>query len=247
MTRLASESWDVVAAPEEPAYELNEVCAVPGCNHVATDNHHIWRRSFIIDSDAYWVRVNGTLVPNRVGLCQEHHRHVTGDIGGHKATVMWFAGVFFWVDDRALDKARSSEPSQVAQFSQPLIPQPGARAMQMTIDGDEVPHEHVVAAHGPETKCPRCKGKGTVAKPEPKPEGEKKEERPKVTWAVRVPKDERENGHQLLEERMELAIEKCFDAGLIRDKNKGASYYALLFALDFFNQDFDPKTMEEGE
>ena len=251
MTRLPSETWDVVALPEEPAYELNEICAAPGCNRPATENHHIWARSFTKRPEAYWVELieagfERKRVPGRVGLCNVHHADITGGIGGHRAMIVYYGGKFYWVDQIAMGVAVNTSHAELVKFSRPLDPQPGPQPMQLTVEGEEVPHDHVVASNGQTTKCPRCKGQGTVVKPEPKPEGEKKEERPKVTWAVRVPKDEREDGYELLEERMVIAVEKLFDAGLIRDKNKGANYYALCFALDFFNQDFDPSTMEEG-
>jgi hypothetical protein len=130
------------------------------------------------------------------------------------------------VDEFLAALGRTPVGNQVAQGS--------GEPMQTTVDGEEVPHKHVVTAQGVEKPCPKCKGAGKVVE-QPKDESqEQAPPRPKTTWSVRVPKDERENGYELLENLMESAVEKMHAAGLIRDVNKGANYYTLILALRKF-------------
>lgn len=79
--------------------------------------------------------------------------------------------------------------------------------------------------------CPKCNGKGKVAE---EPKLEPAPPRNKVTWSVRVPKDERENGYELLEALMEACVGRMVKLELIRDNNKGANYYTLIAALRKF-------------
>ena len=238
MTRLPTETWDVVALPGEPAYELNLQCAAPGCMEPGEEDHHIWPRSFTKDASAYWVSVKGYKAPCRVALCNRHHRQITGGIGGHEAHIVYAENhVFYWVSREELARGEASMP---------LLPQPGPGPMQLTVDGVEIPHDHVVGQNGQTTKCPRCKGEGTIVKQEKAAKSEQQEARPKVTWAVRVPKDEREDGYEVLDGLMDGCIDLLVDAKMIRDRNKGANYYALVAALAYFQQNFNPKTMGEG-
>lgn len=103
-------------------------------------------------------------------------------------------------------------------------------AMHTTPLGEEIPHRH----EGVEKECPRCHGKGKVTEKPKDPSHEPSPERKKVTWAVRVPKDERENGYEVLEALVEAAIDKMANLGLIRDRNKGAAYYTVVAALHNF-------------
>lgn len=113
--------------------------------------------------------------------------------------------------------------------------------MQTAVTGEEIPHKHVVNARGVEKPCPKCNGKGKVIE-QPKDENlEPAPPRPKTTWSVRVPKDQREDGYEVLEGLIEGTIDLLADAGLIRDRNKGASYYSLVYALAFFQQNFKPE------
>lgn len=111
--------------------------------------------------------------------------------------------------------------------------QDGEEPMQSTVDGGEIPHRHVVDANGVEKECPRCHGKGKVVEKQ-KDDLEHAPERKKTTWSVRVPKDERENGYEILESLMEAAVERMHEIGLIRDKNKSANYYTLVAMIRKF-------------
>jgi hypothetical protein len=78
-----------------PSYELNLVCAVPGCHFDATDNHHAHNRGmgWPKKSDYWWVELpGGELVPVRVGLCREAHDAVTD----HRAWIKWNGSGFEW-------------------------------------------------------------------------------------------------------------------------------------------------------
>lgn len=72
-------------------YELDDVCAVPGCQHPPeAGSHHIEPRSRTGRKGGVdFVAVDGMVVPNRCRLCTPHHRAVTGEIGGHKARIVW--------------------------------------------------------------------------------------------------------------------------------------------------------------
>ncbi len=79
MTRLPTDSWDIKPRTDLHPFELNKTCAHPDCHFHNLENHHIWRRSFGAHfGSAWWIEDgNGRVWPNRVGLCNEHHRMVT--------------------------------------------------------------------------------------------------------------------------------------------------------------------------
>lgn len=101
MTITPFKGRQVTRRPDLPPYPVNEVCAHPRCSRDATDPHHAenrgagWPRA----SNYAWVELDGKLlVPIMVGLCREHHQHVTGGVGGHKAQLQWVDGEgFYWV------------------------------------------------------------------------------------------------------------------------------------------------------
>lgn len=229
MTRIPWESWLVQAWPEMPPYELNTVCAHPSCSSTNVEDHHIWRRSFGKDfRDAWWVRLeDDRTAPNRVGLCPFHHAQITTnaarlefvDLENDELVCMWIEG----------------------DSGSPLDPQPskGAPAgtglfAQLTVEGGEVSHEHVCEERAPDETCPRCRGKGRVKarkRSEPAQKGTRK-----ATWSCRVPAHERENGHEVLEQNMETVVDILHRQGLIRDPDRGANYYALVYVLVDFIQ-----------
>lgn len=233
MTKLPWPSW-AVRAVEGEAYVLNDFCAV--CQAGMTpflEKHHIWRRSFIIDKDAWWVELeDGRLVPNLVNLCSECHRLVTTN-QAHIVLYDTEGGLIFnWVQGHE---------------NKPLDPQPGPRgdgsgqaavgnqadgpvAMQQTIDGSEKDHYEVCDEHqGTEETCSRCRGTGRVKRRVRQDKEEKA--RPKVTWSVRVPRDERENGHEVLTQLIDACVEQDVERGELREANSGARYYVLVRAL----------------
>ena len=111
--------------------------------------------------------------------------------------------------------------------------------MQQKIDGSEEPWTH---AHGTDEEleeCGRCKGAGKVKKKPPKEE-QQAGERKKTVYAIRVPKDEHENGYEVLESLLDDAAEKLKAANLLKSVNRGANYYALVYVLAHFAQNFRP-------
>lgn len=71
------------------AYELAEICAVPGClEPPERGSHHIEPRSRTAGPKLF-VAIDLVVVPNRCRLCRRHHRQVTGIIGGHLARITW--------------------------------------------------------------------------------------------------------------------------------------------------------------
>lgn len=251
-------------------------CAVPGCTKAATDGHHIWRRSFLAGAFDWVVveELDSLIVPNKVGLCHDHHMVLDSSIGGQKAFIVAIPAdqpdipesdpviEFFWITRAQYEAAGGSDPYTrlfIAALEPDggdrlLDPQPGPRGalegaprsasqdadqgatvpMQTTVDGGEVPHTHVVNENGVEKTCSKCKGRGKVIEKEKDPDQPQAPARTKVTWSVRVPKDERENGYELLTALMESAVERAVELELVRDNNSGANYYVLLAALRKF-------------
>lgn len=90
---------------EETQYrdQLNMVCAVPGCMLMPERGaHHIVPRR-ATGGPRDFVVIDGLVVPNRVRLCSPHHGEVTGEVGGHKAKIVWDPelpqGWGWWVAD----------------------------------------------------------------------------------------------------------------------------------------------------
>ena len=82
-------SRNITARTDLPAYELNECCADPFCAYRANENHHIAGRKGAL-REAWWGELpDGQIVPLRVGLCSRSHSKLTGEIGGHKAQLVW--------------------------------------------------------------------------------------------------------------------------------------------------------------
>src|SRR4051812_45303724 len=94
---LAPSSDFGIRGIEGKRYELNAMCAAPGCNERAVHGHHLWPRSFLRGQPQDWVQTpDGLVIGNKVGLCVEHHGDVTGDVGGHRARITFIAGCFWW-------------------------------------------------------------------------------------------------------------------------------------------------------
>jgi hypothetical protein len=87
MTLLPSDEFGITGWPGN-LYDVNELCAHPTCNRHSVHAHHMWPRSFI-RKNYDWVKLpDGTILGNRIGLCQEHHDMVTGEIGGYRAKLV---------------------------------------------------------------------------------------------------------------------------------------------------------------
>lgn len=237
MTLLPTDSWNVKPRLDLPPYELNDVDPVDGAKF-GLEDHHIWRKSFTALSKEdgkrlFWVELeDGTVVPNRVALSNATHSAITTNrarlalVEVEEAEHIGMKGYRFEYQD--LVTGETTE----------LSFQPGP-AMQLTVDGREEPWQGHV--HDNEEPCPKCKGRGKVAKPEPKGEHEQAPPRPKTTWSVRVPKDEREDGYEVIDTLVEDSVEKLKEANLLKSANRGANYYALVYVLAFFAQNFKPE------
>lgn len=209
MTKIPNPDWNVQGV-EGPKYRVGPKCAVANCEHWADHGHHMWARSFLA-GDWRWVELwDGTVVQNLCALCWQHHELIT--LG--KAFIVYS-------DDGDF---RYQEPDYYGEVTDVvLIPQPKtlasfATAMQMTVDGSEVPHDDVVRQPQEEPPCPTC-GHKTRRSKEDLPAGEK---RNRVSWTVSVPKDERENGADVLDT---LALECAKKLG--RDEHASYKYYTL--------------------
>jgi hypothetical protein len=167
-----------VAGPPGP---LAKHCAAVGCLKLTRDRHHLWSKSYLRGQPYEWVSLpDGRIVQNSIGLCVDHHLMVTGDRGGHKASILYQDGTFYWAE---LGNWAGEENWEIQG---PINPQPG--------EGVEAEHPvtsaHVDLAVG-ET-CPSCgytKPRATTPRPR----------RPSQSWMVVVPADA-ELGAEVLDE-----------------------------------------------
>jgi hypothetical protein len=191
MTRLPMEFWGIKPRPDLPAYELNAVDARPGSGATATDDHHIWRRSFGKDfRESWWVELaTGEVVPNRVGLSQESHALVTSGAHMIVAAHTGERTVFYWMSPEAIKKAkeRGETPYGAAvRFGAPLYPQPGPPAEEAVV----VEHEHRAGEVPAGSTCPTCERR--VPRP-------KKSDSPATkTTSYRIPVDSVEAHDEVL-------------------------------------------------
>lgn len=184
-----------------PKYRVGPRCSVPGCANLADHAHHIWRRSFL-GGDYAWVEFEGRVYGNLTGLCFAHHEAVTRG----EAHILLDEGVFCWAHRLHV---------------MPLDPQPPLDGLPLTAPG--------AGAQEPGQPVERCESCGHVKRPRVElPPGER---RPKASWVVSVPKDERENGAEVLET---LALEAA--KILERDDHASWRYYTLAEALALFVQ-----------
>lgn len=151
--------------------------------------------------------------------------------------------------DPATDVSRLLDPQPgprgalegAPRSASPDADQGATEPMQTTVTGEEIPHRHVVNQQGVEKPCSKCRGTGKVVekeKPEADPDQPQAPARPKTTWSVRVPRDEREDGYEVLTDNLDNVAARLVAAGMLRS-DKGSSYYALVAALVFFQQNFD--------
>lgn len=216
MTKLPHVDWNVQGV-EGPKYKVGPKCAVATCPRFADHGHHIWRRSFLA-GDYQWVELwSGKVVQNLCALCSECHEKITVNKAWIEYSDDYSDGTFTYVEP--------SDQEDVYLARDVLIPQPKtlasfATAMQMTIDGNEVAHDDIVRVSEEEPPCPTC---GRKKKRVDLPAGEK---RNRATWSVSVPKDERENGADVLDV---LALECAKKLG--RDDHASYKYFTLTEVL----------------
>lgn len=208
MTRLPLESWNIKPL-EGGGYVGNAVCAAPGCQIVAEERHHIWRRSFL-GGDFWWVRLpDGAVTGNCVFLCAEHHRRLT--VG--EATLTYDGAAFTWGDAHGARLLRWQPPFYEDRTAwenhDPKLPEKNEPFPGL---------------------CPSC------GQPLPHSHPERKREKSLVrrTWSIAVPVAEQENGAEVLDVNLEHARELFCAAGLPYSKDEKARYYVLSTALALF-------------
>lgn len=77
-----------VRGVEGKPFVVTDRCVQPECMEAAQERHHLWPRSFLAGQPVEWVTVQGSVIPNVVGLCHHHHLQVTGS-RGHLAHIRW--------------------------------------------------------------------------------------------------------------------------------------------------------------
>lgn len=222
MTRLPQESWNMTGIEidaEHPKYQCGPTCSVPGCTRLSDNVHHIVRRSFLAGPFP-WVRMDdGVEIGNLTGLCWHHHEDVTTN----KEQITYNQGVFYWTDGRTLIP---QPPSVEKPVVIPDFLEPAGR------DPENLPVEHMLEeGHDPEV-CPTCKRK----MPKPKIETPTEEKRPRQTWAIGIPVDERENGADVLDELLETCRDQLDKAGLSYGEGSKVKYFVLATTLGIFVQ-----------
>jgi hypothetical protein len=231
MTLLPSDEFGITGWPGN-LYDVNEICAHPTCSRRSVHAHHMWPRSFI-RKNYDWVRLpDGTILGNRIGLCQEHHDMVTGEIGGYRARLRWDAGIMWW-DDKRKQVGGGTHPVDWVR-SGPLSTQPPvASRIAVTESISEDMRSAVIAehAHGhvgdDEKVCPVCGHHKQQKQPKAK-----LERRNTKQWVVTVP-DDAEVGTDVLDSIIEdLAI----PIGATEWSSRLRRYYVLAMALAWVNQ-----------
>lgn len=172
MTLLPSSEFGI-RGHEGKRHEIGERCAAPGCTQRSVHGHHLWPRSYLRGQPYEWVELpDGTVIGNRVGLCVEHHNMVTGEIGGHKAWIMFRAGVFWW-NDRGEDFGPVGTIAW--RFVGPLQHQPpGIKALPEQPEPKQTVESET---------CPTC-GKAKHPKPHKRTAARKTKD-----WTLTVPAD----------------------------------------------------------
>lgn len=188
-----------------------------GCGRVAVHKHHRKRRS-----------QGGTNDPvNLIDVCLECHEWIHRN--PEQAYELGLL-VHSW------DKPDTVEITIVGGLEPVSLARLQNESKQLTVDGDEVPHKHVVNEDGTEEPCPRCKGKGRVLKRSKPLAGEDTGPKEKAVWAIRVPKEHRENGAEVLDGLMTGAAEKLAEGG----HDKGWTYRTLVMVLSWFLLNYEP-------
>jgi len=159
---------------EGKRYDLDPICAVPGCNQRAVHGHHLWPRSFLRGQPQEWVVTpDGIVIGNRVGLCVQHHADVTGELGGHKARIVFYAGLFWW---KVMPHKEHVQGGWIDPDPEPLTYQPPGAAPAATTAPSDSPEDTT-------DLCPSC-GKPKHSKPR-----QRLPKRKTTEWTLTVPED----------------------------------------------------------
>lgn len=108
----------------------------------------------------------------------------------------------------------------------PLTQQPPMKGFER----EEIEHEHLTEEE--RGVCPTCHRK----LPKPKVETDQEEKKPRGTWAVAIPMDERENGADTLDALLEAARDELDKVGLSYGDGSKVKFYILSAALGLFVQ-----------
>lgn len=180
-------------------YPLNQICSMPECDQPAVDPHHIWPRS-LISGDSWFVEVvegDEAAVFKANSPSETALPHVTGLCRAHHDDVEAHRT---WI---------KLEDGEFVWYDR-----------EMSHDGSEVyDHWLPLGSLSPQPGSREGKPKRKKFK------GEKPRNR--VSKSIRVPKDEQEDGVEILETLIDLAAEK-------RGKPDVPPYYTLVDSLHFF-------------
>jgi hypothetical protein len=166
---------------------VTDRCVAPDCEDYARERHHLWSRSYLRGQPQEWVSVQGSVIPNVVGLCYHHHRQVTGT-HGHPVHIRWNEGLKLleWWENQGDYIEPDRWVSRGPLKSQGILPAapvpPRARAVEV---------------------CDGC-GRPKVKKREALPPGEARKVK---TWAITVP-DDSEEGAEVLDTNIEYLGER---------------------------------------
>lgn len=212
ITRIPTESWNLVglAGDGYGDFKVGPTCSVPGCNRLASDAHHLVRRSFL-GGPFNWVRMDdGVEIGNISALCFAHHQAVTEALD----TITYDKGVFYWSNGEPL----SQQPPTI-------------------LDGEvsTIAIQHAVEEGHVRQKCPTC----LRVMPKEKIDTPTEEKKNRQTWAISIPVTEQENGYMVLDELLEAAREKLDDAGVSYSTARTARYHVLTATLGIFVQNAD--------
>jgi hypothetical protein len=199
VTLLPADDFGIKGHPG-PAYDVGELCWVPGCDQRAVHAHHMWPRSFLRGQPYEWVMLpDGTIIGNRMGACFLHHDACSSPLGGHKARVVFEGGVFWWEEaDRIATPEHSLALAWTWRRVGPLDPQPpGASttvgAAAWSSNRKDVVVEDVLVDL---EICPHC---GHVEDKKPKKKIPAGPPRKVKEWTIKVP-DDAEIGSDVLDE-----------------------------------------------
>lgn len=223
-------------------YELNKVCAHPFCNVSTKDTHHLFRRQGHPDAD--WVYVDlpdigWRYLPTKVGLCRHHHDDVSGGVGGHKAWIRWIEPehLFGWLEARPDDDQTNTDNWELIGYLDPHPPldgrlQPPAQEPSIERGSSNSPgvppSSGALPVHSHEPSDGKCQ---TCGQRLPKPKDPNAKPRQKRTFSIAVPKDQQEDGLEVIESLLEPIAEK-----LGRKDHASWKYFTLVEALAFVNQ-----------
>lgn len=196
-------------------FPLNAVCAHPECDRTDVTAHHIFGRPRGPDSDSWFVEVEVhgkdnpevgpmlEVIPHVSGLCGHGTEGHHGDVEVHSAWIRYEDGEFVWYD----------------RGEQELIPD---------WDNPQVELAEYFQRLGPLNPQPGSR------------EGKPKRRRAKkgtakmqAVWSVKVPKDEREDGHEVLTQGFEDAKAIVGAAG---SDTSRSNYFVLADIFEFVRQ-----------